>query len=76
MGPDAKSGSTVLSETMLVHIIKSGKIRGTAKGDSQDDLMRWATAAAKRAGLQHCTFKFVRDPSEDKLGKITKEIRW
>jgi hypothetical protein len=61
---------------MLVYIIKNGKIRGTAKGDSQDDLMRWATGAAKRAGLQHYSFKFVRDTKEDKLGKLTKEIRW
>jgi hypothetical protein len=64
------------SDTMTVHIIKNGKIRSTAKGDSQDDLMQWATAAAKKAGLKHCTFRFVRDPSEEKLGKLTKEIRW
>jgi hypothetical protein len=61
---------------MTIHIIKNGKILGTAKGDNQDDLMRWATAAAKKAGVHNCTFKFVRDPSEGKLGKLTKEIRW
>jgi hypothetical protein len=61
---------------MTVHIIRHHKIVGTAKGDSQDDLMRWAAAAAEKAGLKHCTFKFVRDLNEDKSGKITREVRW
>jgi hypothetical protein len=61
---------------MTIHIIRDGKIRGTAKGDSQDDLMRWATAAAEWAGLKPCTFKFVRDKNEGKSGKITREVRW
>jgi hypothetical protein len=61
---------------MTIYIIQNRKIVGTAKGDSQEDLTLWATAAAKKAGLKHCTFKFVRDTNEDKSGKITREVRW
>ena len=63
-------------DTMTVHIIKDGKVVGIAKGTDQDDPMRWATAAAERAGRKHCTFKFARDTNEDKSGKITREVRW
>jgi hypothetical protein len=61
---------------MTIHIIHNNRIVGTAKGDSQDDLTRWATAAAKRSGLKHYNFKFIRGENEGKIGKLTKEIRW